>query len=138
MATFTRQRSNFRPVENFDYCRNFVHTEPLNIFALFTRSCRTVIFPSKASNNTTRKSMFAIFFSLSSLPVSNLRLNRFLYRGGLPDVHLYNTRSKNSFRLPKCRTCKKNFHLVFKSQKHLISLALKFRMPPVLLCSNLN
>lgn len=29
-------------------------------FALFTRKCQTVIFPSKASNNTTRKSTFAI------------------------------------------------------------------------------
>ena len=40
--------------------RHFVHTEPFNIFALFTLDCRTVIFPRKVSNTTTRKSMFTI------------------------------------------------------------------------------
>ena len=53
-ATFSLYRSNFRPAEKF------VLTEPFNILALFIRECRTVIFPSKVSNNTTRKSMFAI------------------------------------------------------------------------------
>ena len=36
------------------------HKEPFYIFALFTQNCRAVIFPSKLSNNMTRKSMFAI------------------------------------------------------------------------------
>ena len=53
-AAFSLYRSNFRPAEKF------VLTEPFNILALFIRDCRTVIFPSKVSNNTTRKSMFAI------------------------------------------------------------------------------
>ena len=57
-ATFSRYRSNFRPAKKFG--RTLVHTEPFNIFALFTLDCRTVIFPRKVSNNTTRKSMFAI------------------------------------------------------------------------------
>ena len=39
---------------------HFVHTEPFNIFALFTQNCRAVIFPSKVSNNMTRKSMLAV------------------------------------------------------------------------------
>ena len=39
---------------------HFVHKEPFYIFALFTQNCRAVIFPSKVSNNMTRKSMFAI------------------------------------------------------------------------------
>ena len=40
--------------------RHFFYTEPFNIFALFRRNCRTVIYPSKACNNTTRKSILAI------------------------------------------------------------------------------
>ena len=34
--------------------------EPFQIFALFTWNCRTVIFPSKVSNNITCKPMLAI------------------------------------------------------------------------------
>ena len=53
------------------------------------------------------------------------------------DIHSYNTRSKNSYRLPYCRTNVRKFSLpiVFKGPKYLIPLALKFRMPLVLLCS---
>ena len=56
------------------------------------------------------------------------------------DVHSYNTRSKNSFRLPYCRAnVRKIFtSLFFKGPKYLIPLALKFRMPLVLLCLILN
>ena len=57
-ATFSRYRSNFRPAKKFG--QTLVHTEPFNIFALFTLDCRTVIFPRKVSDTTTRKSMFAI------------------------------------------------------------------------------
>ena len=45
---------------------HFVHTEPFNIFAPFSSNCRIVIFPSKASNSRTRKSMFAILCLQSS------------------------------------------------------------------------
>ena len=45
---------------------HFVHTEPFNIFAPFSWNCRIVIFPSKASNSRTRKSMFAILCLQSS------------------------------------------------------------------------
>ena len=40
--------------------KHFVHTKLFNVFALFTQNCQTVLFPSKAINNTTRKSMLAI------------------------------------------------------------------------------
>ena len=63
----------------FDHLKNltghFVHTDPFNIFALFTRDCRTVIFPSKASRVKTRlvnpcssrsQYLFAMFLSFSS------------------------------------------------------------------------
>ena len=39
---------------------------------LFTRNCRTVIFSSKASNNTSRKSMFARIHAATPLPFKNL------------------------------------------------------------------
>ena len=45
---------------------HFVHTEPFNIFAPFSWNCRIVIFPSKASNSRTRKSMFVILCLQSS------------------------------------------------------------------------
>ena len=51
-ATFSRYR-----LKNL---AGHLFTEPFNIFALFTLDCRTVIFPRKVSNTTTRKSMFAI------------------------------------------------------------------------------
>ena len=57
-VTLTRYRSNFQRVEKLT--GHFVHMEPFYIFALFTQNCRAVIFPSKLSNNMTRKSMFAI------------------------------------------------------------------------------
>ena len=63
----------------FDHLKNLtghlVHTEPFKIFALFTRDCRTVILPSKASRVTTRlvnpcwscsQYLFAMFLSFSS------------------------------------------------------------------------
>ena len=40
------------------------------------------------------------------------------------DVHSYNIRNKNYLR---------NFHVVFKGSKHLNLLALKFKMPLILL-----
>ena len=49
---------------------HFVHTEPFNIFAPFSWNCRIVIFPSKASNSRTRKSMFAILCLQSSFSSS--------------------------------------------------------------------
>ena len=52
--------SYFLTVPAKKFGRTLVHTEPFNIFALFTLDCRTVIFPRKVSNTTTRKSMFAI------------------------------------------------------------------------------
>lgn len=72
MATFTHYRWRI-----FDWLKHLtghlVHTEVVNILALFTRNCGTLIFSSKASINTIRKSKFAIsvcnfsfFFQLSS------------------------------------------------------------------------
>ena len=49
------------------------------------------------------------------------------------DVHVYNTRSKNSFRLPYFRTNVRKFSFRFQGPKMLIPLALKLRMPLVLL-----
>ena len=53
-------------------------------------------------------------------------------------IHIdnYNTRSKNTFHLPYCWINVRKFSLRFQDSKYLIPLALKFRMPSVvLLCS---
>ena len=59
MATFTHYRRRI-----FDRLKHFtghlVDTEVVNILALFTRNCGTLIFSSKATINTIRKSKFVI------------------------------------------------------------------------------
>ena len=42
MPTFTWQRTHFRPADKFAPTVHFVHTQAYNIYALFTRSFRTV------------------------------------------------------------------------------------------------
>ena len=62
------------------------------VFALFTRNCRTVIFPSKASNNTTRKSMLAI--SVCTFPLF-LQLSK-------PRIHAATHLWSKKFRRSRC------------------------------------
>lgn len=59
MATFTHYR--WRIFDRLKHLTgHLVHTEVVNILALLTRNCETLIFSSKASINTIRKSKFAI------------------------------------------------------------------------------
>lgn len=44
MPTFTWQRTHFRPADKFAPTVHLVHTQAYNIYALFTRSFRTVMW----------------------------------------------------------------------------------------------
>ena len=62
---------------DFDYCRNFVHTEPLNIFALFKRSCRTALyFQAKRVIRRLVNSCSQSFFLSTSKVIS------YIFKGG--------------------------------------------------------
>ena len=78
---------------------------------------------------------FSCFYRL---PNYLLNLWRFAPLASCARELRYNTRSKNSFRLHYCRTNVRTFSLCFQGSKYLISLALKFGMPLLLLCSILN
>ena len=123
-----------------------------NLKRLINLQKRVIRIVSRSSFDAHANPIFVSLRILKFEDIIKLQIGKVMYlykNGQLPDsfndtfllncdIHAYNTRNKNSFRLPYCRTNVRKFSLRFQGPKILNSLALKFRMPLVLLCSILN
>ena len=126
------------------YCASvWGSTYQSNLKRLINLQKRVIRIVSRNSFDAHANPIFVSLRILKFEDIIRLQINKVMYlckNGLLPnsfndifllncEIHSYNTRSKNFFRLPYCRT---------KDPKYLIPLALKFRMPLVLLCLILN
>ena len=120
------------------YCASFWgSTYQSNLKRLINLQKRVIRIVSRSSFDAHANPIFVSLRILKFEDIMKLQMGKvmYLYKNGLLansfndmillncDVHSYNTRSKNSFRLPYCRTNVRKFSLRFQGPKIFNSLS---------------